>query len=337
MIITRTPLRITFVGGGTDIKSFFSYEPGAAINAAINKYVYVTVNKRFDNGIRLKYSKTENSATIDEIEHPLFREALRYVGIKDHVEISSHADIPSRGSGLGSSSAFLVGLLHALYAYKGEFKTPAEIAKAAVHIERNILGEHGGLQDQYITAYGGLRYMEFHEDGVQVSHIYTKSQTMQQLQNRLMLFYTGITRKSSEIQKSTTGNIPINMDRLRMIKWQALRMRDELQQGNHEVVGKMLHEYWQSKRQLADSISNGEIDEYYEKAINAGAIGGKILGAGGGGFFLFYVPEDKREAVTEALQPLRHVPFTFEREGTKVIYVADNFSAEPDNLGDHSG
>jgi D-glycero-alpha-D-manno-heptose-7-phosphate kinase len=326
MIIARAPMRITFVGGGTDLKSFFQHESGAVVNAAINKYVYVTVNRKFDPGLRVKYSKTENVGTIDQIEHPLFREALRLVGITNHIEVTSHADIPSRGSGLGSSSSFLVCLLHALYAYQGKLKSPEDLARAAVHIERDILGEHGGFQDQYIAAYGGLRYMEFHDPGhVHVSHILCSEPTWRALQDKLMLFYTGITRKSHAVQAQAVANTSVNMERLRSIKWQAARMRDELQKGNPDAVGQMLHDYWQSKRLLAQGVSSDEIDSQYAKAIAAGAAGGKILGAGGGGFLLFYVPEDRQDAVKVALDPLKHVPFKLEREGSKVIYVAENF------------
>ncbi len=326
MIIARAPLRITFVGGGTDLNSFFSHEHGAVINAAINKYVYITVNKKFNSGIRVKYSRTENVERPEDIEHPLFREALKYVGITDHLEITSHADIPTRGSGLGSSSSFLVCLLQALYGYKGVFKSPEELAQAAVHIERGILQEHGGLQDQYIAAYGGIRYMEFHPpNNVIVSPVFMSEETRRNIQNHLMLFYTGITRKSGSIQQDISKKMNANIERLRKIKWQAMRLRDELLKDNHLAVGEMLHQYWLTKRALSDKISSDDIDAYYKKAVSAGATGGKILGAGGGGFLLFYVSPEKRDAVRQAVWPLREVLFKLEREGSKIIYVAENF------------
>ena len=314
------------------MESFYSQESGAVINAAINKYVYITVNKKFGPGLRIKYSTTENVDTVDEIQHPLFREALKHVGIKGGIEVTSHADIPSRGSGLGSSSSFLVCLLHALHNFKGEFVTPERIAKEAVHIERNVLKEHGGLQDQYIAAYGDIRHMEFHDEGrVQVSNIFCSSEARKKLEKNLLMFYTGITRKSHDIQKKTVENTNINMERLRTIKKQASRLREELHKDNHEAVGPILHEYWLQKRGLSDKISSNDIDIYYDKAMQAGATGGKILGAGGGGFFLFYVPEEKQAAVREALADLQELPFAFEREGSKIIYMAENFTPEASN------
>lgn len=320
MILTRTPLRITFVGGGTDIKEFFKYEYGAVINAAIDKYVYLSVNHNFYPQIRCKYSKIEEVMRVDEIQHPLFREALKHVGIESHVEIAALADFPSKGSGMGSSSAFLVGLLNALYAYKGEIKSPEFLAKTAYHIEREVLNEAGGMQDQYISAYGGFRFMEFHDEGnVNVSHMLCRPETEQAIQERMMLFFTGFTR-DEEVQSHTLKSIESNLQRLFSIKKQVLDLRESLRRGEHEKVGIHMHEYWKQKRQLSSKISTNKIDTCYQKAIDAGAIGGKLLGAGGGGFLLFYVPPSRQSAVRNALNDLEQVPFKFVYDGSKIVY-----------------
>lgn len=293
MIITRTPFRISFVGGGTDLPDFYRVEPGAVVSTAINKYMYIVLNKRFDDTIRVSYSKTEIVKAAEEIQHPIVREALKLVGITKGVEIVSIADIPA-GTGLGSSSSFTVGLLSALYAYKGILKSAEELARDACEIEIDMVGEPIGKQDQYIAAYGGFRYTQFNTDEtVFTEPIICSKVNRQKLSQNLLLFYTGDTREARNILKEQTANAK-QADKLACLR----KMRDlafELnQQFNNncspDVLGEFLHKGWMLKKQLASGISDDRIDKYYEKAIRAGALGGKILGAGGGGFLLLYCP-----------------------------------------------
>lgn len=325
MIISRTPLRITFLGGGTDLKDFFQHEYGCVINSAISKYIYIAIHKNFDDSILIKYSKTEHVNSVDEVEHPLFREAMKLTGVTKGVEVASLADIPSRGSGLGSSSSFLVGLLHALWAYKGEHKSPKELAEAACHIERGILKEHGGFQDQYIAAFGGLQFMQFNPDGsTYVDPIITPNHHKQGLEKRLLVFFTGITRNSHDIQKEAHKDKDKNKEVLQKMKNLAMNLKEELQKGNLDAVGEFLHQGWELKRGMSSVISNDAINQYYEKARAAGAMGGKLMGAGGGGFLLFYAHEDKHDAIRQALSDLQEMKIGFEPQGSKIIYVHED-------------
>ncbi|MBT9133258.1 MAG: D-glycero-alpha-D-manno-heptose 7-phosphate kinase [Firmicutes bacterium] len=324
MIITRTPFRISFVGGGTDLPDFYRLEPGAVVSTAINKYMYVIVNKRFTDAIRVSYySKTEIVDSVDEIRHPLVREVLKLVGITRGIEIASIADVHA-GAGLGSSSSFTVGLLNALYAYKGILKSAEELAKEACHIEIDILGEPIGKQDQYIAAYGGFRYIQFNSDETVLTEpiIWSKANKEELAQNLLVL-YTGDVREASSIlreQKENTrqGN---KVDLLKKLRDMAFELKGLLNNNaSPDILGEFLHKGWMLKKQLASSISNNKIDEYYEKARSAGVLGGKILGAGGGGFLLLYCPKEKQPQVKEALNH-RELDFSFEPEGSKIIYV----------------
>jgi D-glycero-alpha-D-manno-heptose-7-phosphate kinase len=326
MIISKTPFRISFAGGGTDLKAFYSKEYGCVTSTAINKYMYIAVHKYFDKRkILLKYSKTEFVDSIEKIEHPIFREALRLVGIESGIEITSFADIPS-GSGLGSSCTFTVGLLHALYAYKGKFVSAERLAREAAHLEIDILGEPIGPQDQYAAAFGNLNHIRFNPDGkVDVTPIICNPETKMQLQKNLLLFYTGITRSTKTVlteQQKNTETDSKKFENLQKMKYLAEELRDALNNNTITQFGEILHKGWLLKRELASTITNPDIDVWYETALRAGAIGGKLLGAGGGGFLLFYCPEEKKHSVIAAL-PLEHVSFDFDNNGSKIIYVGD--------------
>lgn len=322
MIISRTPFRISFTGGGTDVKDFYSIEAGAVVSACIDKYMYICVNKRFDHTIRVSYSKTEIVDSVNDIQHPIVKEALKLTGITDGIEIISIADIPA-GTGLGSSASFTVGLLHALYAYKGVHVTPEKLANEASHIEIDILGEPIGKQDQFITAFGGIEYIRFNPDeSVFVDPIVCSKETRSELGENLMMFYTGASRKASSILTEQKNNTTKNLDCLK--KMCALsNVAKEILTGEENLAdfGRVLHEGWILKTRLASNISNEKIDEYYEKALGVGALGGKLLGAGAGGFLLFYVERDNQQKVRETLKGLRELSFRFEPEGSKIIYV----------------
>ena len=323
MIISRTPLRISFAGGGTDIGEFYRQEGGAVTSTAINRYVYITVNKKFDSGIRVSYAKTENVDKVDDIQHPLVRAALKLTGITKGVEITSVADVPAQ-TGLGSSSAFTVGLLNALYAYKGEFKPQKLLAEQACHIEIELCKEPIGKQDQYIAAYGGIQHIQFNKDEtVFVDPVICSPETKKALEEGTMLFYTGATRPASAILSEQKKQMGEKTEMMRKMKQQSELVRKALVEGNLAEFGKLLHEGWMLKRQLAGSITNQEIDEHYEKAIKAGALGGKLLGAGGGGFLMVYCPPSKQDAVRRALNSLKETTIALEPQGSKIIYVSD--------------
>jgi len=323
MIISRTPFRMSFAGGGTDLDNFYRKEGGAVTSSAINKYMYVTVNRKFDSDIRVSYSKTENVHKVEDIEHPLVREALKLTGITKGIEITSMADMPAQ-AGLGSSSAFTVGLLNALYAYKGEFKSPGVLAEQACHIEIELCKEPIGKQDQYIAAYGGIQHIQFNKDEtVFVDPIICSPKTKKLLEEGLLLFYTGVTRLSREILTEQRKNIDQKLKLLKKMKGQAVSLRDSLHEGNLKKFGKILNESWLMKKHLAGRITTPKIDSYYEKAIKAGALGGKLLGAGGGGFLLFYCEPQKQDAVRMSLEGLRERTISLEPQGTKILYVSD--------------
>lgn len=321
MIITQTPLRISFAGGGTDFADFYRLDGGCVISSAVDKYIYVIIKERFDEKIRIGYSRTEMVDSIDEIEHELVRECLRKTGITHGVEISTMADIPSEGSGLGSSSSVTVGLLNAMYAYKGEI-VPAEVlAREACEIEIDILGKPIGKQDQYIAAFGNLRFISFlPSEEVKVESINLDPEKKRRLSESLMLFFTGMTRSSSEILSEQKANIADRVDILKKMKQQAEEIRESLLNGHIDRLGEIMHQGWLYKKQLAGKISNSEIDKMYERALDAGALGGKIAGAGGGGFLLLYCPPERQNKVREALSNLRELNFNLERDGTKVIF-----------------
>ncbi len=322
MIISRTPFRISFAGGGTDLKDFYKLEPGAVTSTAINKYMYITVNKRFDHTIRVSYSSTEIVDAVDKIAHPIVREALKTAGLKDSLEITSIADIPAK-TGLGSSSSFAVGLLHALYAYQGQHVPAERLAAEACKIEIDILGEPIGKQDQYIAAYGGLEHIRFNPDeSVYVDPVICPSKTKKLLDKNLLLFYTGVTRKTSEILRKQKQATKLKLAYLEEMRNLAVKIREILIEGSDlDEFGEILHQNWLLKAQLVSGISNKKIDGYYRKARESGALGGKILGAGGGGFLLLYCPERNQGKLRQVLSALEEIPFDFEPQGSKIIYV----------------
>lgn len=321
MIISQTPLRVSFAGGGTDFAGFYRSHGGAVISSAIDKYIYVIIKSRFDSKIRVGYTRTEMVDDIDEIEHELVRECLRLTGIREGIEIATMADIPSEGSGLGSSSTVTVGLLHAMYAYKGELVTAAKLAEEACRIEIDVLGKPIGKQDQYIAAYGGLRRIEFHEDETTcAAAVPILPDSWQRFSESLMLFYTGLTRSADTILTEQKSNIDDQTATLTAMKAQVYEVESCLLNHNMNKVGRILHAGWEMKKRLAGKISSGAIDELYERALDAGAIGGKVAGAGGGGFLLLFCPPDRQNAVRAALADLKELPFHLENDGSKVIF-----------------
>ena len=324
VVITRTPFRLSFAGGGTDIPDYYrNYGDGVVVSAAMNKYVYITVANSFhENSIRLRYTQVENDVTnIDEIHHPSIRESLRYMGITKGIEISSLADAPSKGTGLGSSSTFAVGLLNALHAYKGEPTTPKDLAEKAIYIERNVLKEAGGKQDQYIAALGGIQLMQFKKDeSVDIKSIQLSKKDLGELEKHLMLMYTGKERSSSNIHKSQAAAVSDHVDAYKKMADLARQQAKAFEEGRWQDTGKLLHDNWMLKKTLSSGISDAYIDRLYNTAIENGAEGGKIMGAGGGGFFLFFADPDKQERIIEALPELGHEPFEIDLEGTKMIY-----------------
>ena len=321
MIIVQTPLRISLLGGGTDFPSYFKEEGGSnVLSTAIDKYIFVTIRKRFDTKIRLGYTLTEIVDDIDNLQHELIREAFRMTGLRKGIELTTMGDMPA-GAGLGSSSAVTVGSLHAMYAYLGKIVSAEALAKEACAIELDVLNKPIGMQDQYICALGGLRFIEFHPDGeVQHECIELQPRLQQRLNNSLLLFYTGVTRQAATILGEQKERIKQSRALLNEIKHMACAARHELLSGNLDVIGELLHESWKLKKQLASQVSNPTIDAIYETAIKAGATGGKISGAGGGGFLLLYCPFERHEEVRDALSSLEEVPFNLEGDGSKVIF-----------------
>lgn len=328
MIVVQSPLRISFFGGGTDFPSFYLKEGGCVLSSAIDKRIYVTAKYRFDEKLRIGYTRTELVNNLDEIQHELIREALRMSGIRQGIEISSMGDIPSAGSGLGSSSSVTVGALLALHALSERKVTPEQLARDACAIEIEVLGKPIGVQDQYIAAYGGLRFMEFTVDGrVLVEPVRADPETISALNRNLLLFYSGVTRKSEMVLTEQQANIGDRMAVLREMRDLAYEARSRLEQGELDAFGTMLHHTWTLKRQLASGISNGQIAAIYDRARRAGALGGKVTGAGGGGFILLYCPREKQAEVREALSDLRELPFGFDPDGARVILDQKNEEA----------
>lgn len=321
MIITQTPLRISFLGGGTDFRAYFRQEAGWVLTSAIDKYIYVTIKKRFDQKIRVGYSQTELVDHIDELHHELVRECLRKTGITRGVEISTMADIPSEGSGLGSSSTVTVGLLNAMYTYIGTPVGHEQLAREACEIEIDVLGKPIGVQDQYIAAYGGQRFICFNQDdSVMVEHLQLEDRQRRKLSQNLLLFYTNIARKAESVLTEQVQKMDERLHVLREMKKLALQAKACLQAGEFDELGCLLDQSWQMKKQLASGVSNTFIDELYAAACKAGALGGKITGAGGGGFLLLYCPLEKQERVRAALSSLPELPFRLEHDGSKVIF-----------------
>ncbi len=327
MIISKTPIRMSFVGGGSDLPVFYRKHGGAVVSTAVNKFMYLTVNKKFDNSIRISYSRTEEPASVDKIKHPLVREAMKMLGIEGGIEIASIADIPSKGSGLGSSSSYTVGLLHALYAYRGEFASAERLAREACQIELERCGDPIGKQDQYAVAYGGFNFIEFYpDDSVSVEPIICKRDTLRQLETNTLVFYTGITRSASALLQTQHDAVASQKAKqkvlIRMVEY-ARELKAELQRNNTDAFGQIIHENWVLKRSLTSSISTSQIDDWYVRGRKAGAVGGKLLGAGSGGFLMFYAPQERHEAIARELKELRRIDFGFEPQGSKIIFVHD--------------
>jgi D-glycero-alpha-D-manno-heptose-7-phosphate kinase len=323
VIITRTPLRVSFAGGGTDLASFYRpYGGGAVASAAIDKYVHVLVNEKFDRSIRVAYSRTENVEELDQLQHGLVREAMRLTGVTERLEIHTIADIPSEGTGLGSSSALTVGLLNALYAHRGILKDPATLAEEACRIEIEILGGTLGKQDQYIAAFGGVDYFEFRpDDSVATTPIPLAPEARDALSDRLSLFYTGITRQAQGILKHQEARTEENQAGLVRLREFARSTRDALLAHDWAGVGRLLDDGWQIKRELARGVSTPEIDAAYDRAKAAGAWGGKITGAGGGGFLLVVHPPERSHEIESALAPMRRLPVRIAPEGSHLLVV----------------
>ena len=325
MIMTRTPFRISFAGGGSDLPSFYREEPGMVISTAISRYMYLTVKEAFGNTFRVSYSKTELCDRAGDIQHPIVRECLNAMGISQGLEIVSIADLPAK-SGMGSSGSFTVGLLAALHAMHGRNMDAGKLAQQACHIEIARLGEPIGKQDQYIAAYGGIQFIQFQPDGnVFVDPVICSTETKRKLNSRLLLFFTGQTREARSVLSSQNRNTSANRVGLRRLCAIANFMRGVLTAGHDlKAFGELLHEAWQVKKGLESSITNSAIDELYDCGRRAGALGGKLLGAGSGGFLLFYCEPEKQNALRRAMTGAMEIPFVFEPQGSKVIYVGDD-------------
>ena len=314
------------MGGGSDLPSYYRENGGAVLSTSINKYIYLTVNKKFDNDIRLSYSTTENVSSAQEIKHPIVRNVLNMLNINGGIEITSISDISSKGSGLGSSSSFSVGLLHALYAYQGKLISKNELGKLSSYVEIELCGDRIGKQDQYAAAYGGLNVIEFNkDDSVNVIPINCDPKTISDIEESIIVFYTGITRSASTILVDQSNNLKDKDKKILMSEMVSLvyEMKSLLENNEIDQFGELLHINWRLKSQMAKGISNSKIDDWYNKGIRAGASGGKLLGAGNGGFIMFFAPKEKHIDIAKALNNLKQVSFKFENNGSSLIY-SDN-------------
>ncbi|MBQ9538187.1 MAG: hypothetical protein IJU95_02860 [Treponema sp.] len=325
MIITQTPFRMSFFGGGTDFPAFYKQHGGAVISTTFDKYCYVTVRKLppfFEYKTHLTYSKEEKVCSNSEIVHPAIRNAMDWLGMRD-LRLTYESDLPAR-SGLGTSSSFAVGMLSAFYALKGQYADKRRLADDAIHLERVLCAESGGVQDQIAAAFGGLNRIEFSRDGYSVKPVIISPERKRQLNDSLMLFFTGFSRFSSDIQKGTEVSMKDKTSQL----LEMYHLVDQAEQVlvNHDrsldEFGRLLDYTWKLKRGISSGISTDTIDGQYSRALEAGALGGKLLGAGGGGFLLFYVPKDKQPAVKQAMKNLLYVPFKFEGEGSRIIHYS---------------
>ena len=330
MIVSKTPVRISFVGGGSDLPAFYRHHGGAVVSTTINRYVYITVNRKFDNGIRVSYSKTEEVSSAAALEHDLVRAALLKLGIDGGIEITSIADIPSHGTGLGSSSSFTVGLLNSLHAYCGRFVGRTALAAEACEVEIDICGAPIGKQDQYAGALGGFNFLRFNPDEtVDVVPLAHMRPVMEDLRRSLIMFYTGVTRSASGIlreqrarlQSDGDGEVTANMRRMVEL---AGSLKSAIENADLTAFGEIMHEAWLLKRGLASGITSSAIDDWYRRARAEGAGGGKILGAGGGGFFLVVAKPERHEAVIRALPELRPIDFRFDTSGTTIVFSEAN-------------
>lgn len=327
MIISKTPVRVSFFGGGTDYPDYFNEFGGSVLSTSIDKYIYVTVNKiegLLDHKYRIAYRKLELCHHVDEIEHPVVRAVIKYLEIDYGLEVNIVSDLPAR-TGIGSSSSFTVGLLHSCYALLGKMVSKEQLAREAIHIEQVVLQERVGVQDQLAAAYGGFNHMEFSADKLLVSPVIITPARKIALQENLMMFYTGINRFASDILKEQ-----IKKTQEKTIQTELKDIYSMVEEGlaiitdparSLDDFGRLMHRAWMAKRSLSSAISSDFLDDIYNRALAAGALGGKLLGAGGGGFFIFYVPAERRAALLTALQDLHRINFNFENDGTRIIYM----------------
>jgi len=321
MIITQTPLRIGLVGGGTDLPHYYREHGGRVLNCAIDKYIYVIVKQRFDDDIYVNYSKKEIVSRIEDLEHELVREAMYMTGLRDGVEITMLADIPSAGSGLGSSSSVTVGLLHALWAYQGHHASAEELAQGACTIEIERCGKRIGRQDQYIAALGGIRDIRFGPgDGVVATEVVLPAAGRRALQDQIMLFYTGVTRSANAILHEQSENVSNSLAELDSLRDLAGVAAERLRNGDIEALGEAMKRGWEVKRKLATGVSNAQIDSAIERALDAGASGAKVTGAGGGGFLLVICPAENQRSVRQHLADMRELPVKLDRLGSRVVF-----------------
>ena len=325
MLITRTPFRMSFFGGGTDYCDYYMKYGGCVLSTTVDKYCYLSMRALppfFTYKGQLTYSRIERFNTANEVQHPLVRAALQYIPT-DRIQIAYDADLPA-ASGIGSSSAFAVGLLQGLHAMRGEYPDAMTLAKEAIHLERDMCEEAGGVQDQLAAAFGGLNRMDFSAEGFQVTPVKLPGERVHALQNSLMLLFTGFTHFSGSVAEEQKKNIPSTLTQLEEMKKLVDTAQDILVSGDLDDFGRLLHETWELKRSLSGRISSYDIDTLYGRLREAGALGGKLLGAGSGGFMLLYVPQEKRERLRAQFSDYMFVPFAFEREGSKIIYQNDN-------------
>ena len=322
MIVSRTPLRVSFVGGGTDLPDFYEEHGGAVVSTSVDKWIRVIVAGRFEGDVRVSYSKTEIVDSASDVEHDLVREAMRMTGVRRGVDIITLADVPSRGTGLGSSSTVTVGLLNALYAFQGVYKSPVQLAEEAARIEIEVLGKPIGKQDQYAAAVGGFNFIEFLPGGagVRVEPVVCAPETFKKIQRMLLFFYTGRQRGSDDLLQEQQSAVRdgVSVEALKKMRNLAFELRERLAAGDTDALGRLLHENWTLKQELASGISNDVVNRWYELALGAGAIGGKVLGAGGGGFLLLATPPDRQDSVRAELKELRELPLRFSARGTHI-------------------
>lgn len=325
MIISQTPYRVSFAGGGTDLPAFYTEEYGAVISAALGRHMYVTVSPRFDPTTRVAYTRTEIADRIDRIDHTIVREALRMTGLGRHLEITTIGDVPA-GTGLGSSSSLAVGLLNALYAYRGQITSHAQLAEEACQIEIGILGKPIGRQDQYAAAFGGLNYMRFLPDhSVEVEPVPCRAGTLDELERRALMLYTAQQRDADSILQRQSEGTGSKRAVLREMRDLAAEIRAVLSgSGDLDEFARILHHGWELKRSLGFGISQASVDEWYTKARAAGALGGKLLGAGGGGFLFLQAPAERHDAIREALGHPREIQFSMDRRGSRIIFISDH-------------
>ena len=321
MIVSKTPFRMSFVGGGSDLPCFYRDEVGAVVSTSIDKYMYIAVNRKFDERLRISYSRTEEVETPQQVEHPLVRHALDIAGIDGGIEIASMADIPSRGTGLGSSSSYTVGLLNALFAYRNEYAPKDRLARLACEIEIGRCGEPIGKQDQYAAAFGGLNLIRFHPDeSVAVDPVICEPGVLAELERSTLVFYTGRARRASTVLAEQNGNIRVNRPLIRRMVQLAFTLKTELESGRLDSVGPILNENWCLKRQMSNGVSDPVIDEWYATAMANGALGGKLLGAGSGGFLMFVAPSERHVRISRTLPDLKPMKFRFDRTGAQIVF-----------------